>query len=188
LLQDGQNINTAIERSMSVSMAVEVDRVALLGSGAGAEPIGLRNWPGLNEITGVGALTDYSDFIDAYKMLLDDNAPDPTAALISNREWATLAKLEDSTGQSLRRPPAIEDLPFLTTSAIPTNLGGGTNESLAFVGYFPDLILGMRSELQIEVLKELYAGQHQYAFVAHLRLDTGVFHDESFARLLGITP
>jgi HK97 family phage major capsid protein len=76
----------------------------------------------------------------------------------------------------------------LPTGALPTNLGGGTNESLAFLGYFPDLILGMRTELRIEVLKELFAQTHEYAYVAHLRMDTGVFHPESFCRLLGITP
>jgi HK97 family phage major capsid protein len=142
----------------------------------------------LNEITGVGALTDYSDFVDAYKLLLDDNAPDPTAAIITNREWATLNKLEDSTGQPLMLPPAIADLPFLTTSSMPTNLGGGGNESRAFVGHFPDLVLGMRAELRVEVLKERFGEFLQYGFIAFLRMDTAVFHAESFCRLLGITP
>jgi HK97 family phage major capsid protein len=187
LLQDSPNIGQMIERSISGSMAVEVDRVALLGAGAAAEPMGLRYATGLNEITGIAALTDYSDFIDGYKLMMDDNAPEPTAAIVSNREWATLAKLEDTTGQALRLPPAVENLPFMAASALPTNLGGGT-ESLAFLGHFPDLVLGMRAELQIEVLKELFASTHHYGYIAHLRMDTGIFHAESFVRMLGITP
>ncbi len=187
VLEDSSLIDQAIERSLLESFPVEVDRVALLGAGA-LEPLGLRNEAGLNEITGIAALTDYSDFVDAWKLLLDDNVPDPTAAIISNRDWATLNKLEDTTGQPLMIPPAIADLPFLATSAIPTNLGGGANESIAFLGYFPDLILGMRSELRIEVLRERYAPEHQYAFIAHLRMDTGTFHSDSFCRMLGITP
>jgi HK97 family phage major capsid protein len=188
LLQDSPNIGDMIERSISAVMAIEVDRVALRGTGAAAEPGGLYEWSGLNEITGVGALTDYSDFIDGHKLMMDDNAPDATAAIISNREWATMNKLEDSTGQPLQLPPAISGLPFLATSAIPTNLGGGSNESFSIMGHFPDLVLGMRQELTIEMLRELYAGTHHYGFVAHLRMDTGVFHEESFVRLLGITP
>jgi HK97 family phage major capsid protein len=189
LLQDSPNAGEMINRSLTEGFSVEVDRVALLGTGAAAEPMGLRNEPDINEITGVGALGDYSDYVDAIKLLMDDNVPtDDLAAIVSNRDWATLAKLEDSTGQPLMLPPAVKDLPFLSTSAIPTNLGGGTNESLSFVGYFADLILGMRAELQIDTLRELFAETHHVGYVAHLRMDTGVFHRESFCRLLGITP
>jgi HK97 family phage major capsid protein len=188
LIADAPNIATLLERELSDVMAQEVDRVAMLGIGAEAEPLGLKNWADLNEITGVAALTDYSDFIDGAKLLMDDNAPDSTAAIVSNREWATLNKLEDTTGQPLQLPPAIRDLPFLSSSKIPTNLGGGGNESFSLMGYFPDLVLGMRQEIVIDVLRELHAQTHELGYIAHLRMDTGVFHAESFVRLLGITP
>jgi HK97 family phage major capsid protein len=186
LLQDSPNIDEALERSFSESFAVEFDRVGLLGAGA-AEPVGLRNESNINEVSSVGGLLGYDDVLDAYKLLLDDNAPDPTAYITSVREWHEYATMKDGDGLPLRKPPAIEDLPFMSTSAIPTNLGGGT-ESVSFLGYFPDFIFGVRSEFQLDVAKELFAENHQYGFFAHLRMDTAVFHAESFCKLTGITP
>lgn len=185
LLQDSNNIAAAIERSLSEAFALELDRVGMFGTGV-EEPMGLYNEPGLNEKTSVGTPDDYLDILDAYKLLLDDNAMEPTGLIMSNREWRTYAGLEDTTGQPLRRPPAIDDLPFHATSAVPTNLVGGA-ESVMFMGHFPEFIFGIRSEMQIDVLKELYAGTHEYGFVAHMRVDTGVLHAESFAKLTGVT-
>jgi HK97 family phage major capsid protein len=188
LLQDSLNVSQAIERAFTDAFSVEVDRVGLLGSGAAAEPMGLVNEPGINAVAAVGAITSYAKILDAYKLLLDDNAPDPTAVIMANREWRTFAGLVDTTGQPLMRPEAIDDLPFLPTSSVPTNQGGGANESTMFMGHYPDFAFGIRSDLQIEILRELFAETHHYGFAAHLRLDTGVFHAESFCKLSGITP
>jgi HK97 family phage major capsid protein len=188
LLQDSQMIGRAVERSLIESFAREVDHVGLLGSGSAAEPLGVTNEPGINAIPTAGQITNYSEMLDAYKLLLDDNAPDPTAAIMSNREWRTYAGLADTSNQPLQRPKAIENLPFLASSGVPTNQGGGNNESTIVLGHFPDFVFGMRAELQIDVLKELYAKSHEIAFVAHLRMDTGCFHPESFCKITGITP
>ena len=188
LLQDSKMIGRAIERAMTEAFAKEIDRVGMFGVGAGAEPLGVVNTPGINEIPTAGAIANYSEVLDAYKLLLDDNAPDPTAVIMSNREWRTYAGLADTTNQPLQRPKAIENLPFLATSAVPTNGGGGGNESTAVIGHFPDFVYGMRAELQIDLLRELYAKSHEFGFVAHLRMDTGCFHPESFCKITGITP
>ncbi|WP_428305507.1 phage major capsid protein [Lacipirellula sp.] len=188
LLQDSQMIGRAVERSLTEAFAAEIDRVGMLGSGAAAEPLGVANDPGINVIPTAGQITNYSEMLDAYKLLLDDNAPDPTAAIMSNREWRTYAGLTDTTNQPLQRPKAIENLDFLASSGVPTNAGGGANESTIVLGHFPDFVFGMRAELTIEVLKELYAKTHEIAFVAHLRMDTGCFHPESFCKITGITP
>jgi HK97 family phage major capsid protein len=185
-LEDAAMIGTAIERSLTESFAIEVDRAGLLGEG-GAAPVGLANFEGINTETGIGAITDYKDVLAAYRKILDDNAPEPTGLVISNREWQAFAGLEDTTGQPLRKPPAIESLPMLPTSAISITAGGGT-ESSAFLGYWPDLILAMRAEMRIEMLKELYAGTLEVGFLAHLRMDTGIMHPESFCAMTGITP
>ncbi len=187
LLQDSLNIEAAIERSLAGAFALEVDRVGLFGMGAAGEPMGLYNEEGTSEVTSVGTPAGYGKVLDGYKKLLDSNAPEPTGLIYSPREWRTFAGMTSATElQPLMRPPAIADLPFEVTSAIPTNLGGGS-ESAMFLGHFPDFAFGMRADMQIEVLKELFAGTHEYGFVAHLRMDTGVFHPGSFCKLTGVT-
>jgi HK97 family phage major capsid protein len=187
LMQDSLNIGQAIERTMAESFAQAVDSVGMFGIGAAEQPLGLANEPGINVVTGVGTPDDYSEILDAYKLILDDNAPEPTGVIMSNRDWRTYAGLKDTTDQPLMRPKAIENLPFGPTSAVPTNQGGGGNESTMLMGYFPDYVFGIRAELQIEMLRELFRQTGHFAFVAMLRIDTAAFHPESFCKLTGVT-
>lgn len=187
LVQDAPNIDQLIQRSIAQAIALEVDRVGMFGKGT-TEPLGLYEMNDVNSITSIGnGMTNYDPMLDGWKLMLDDNAQDPTAAIMSNREWVMLAKLVGGDGHPVRRPPVIDSLPFLTSSSVSTTLGAG-NESAIFLGYFPDFVYGFRSQLQIEVLKELFAGSLQVGFLAHLRVDTNTFHGESFCKLTGVTP
>lgn len=187
LVQDAPNIDQLMQRSIASALALEVDRVGMFGEGA-TEPLGLYEMTDINEIATIGAtMTNHDQFLDGWKLMLDDNAPDPTAAIISNREWLMLAKLTSGDGQPVNLPPVIANLPRLHSSAVSTTLGAGANESAAFIGYFPDFVYGFRSQIQIEVLKELFAGTLQVGFLAHLRVDTNNFHGGSFCKLTGIT-
>jgi hypothetical protein len=47
-------------------------------------------------------------------------------------------------------------------------------------------LIGVLSQLRIEVLRELFAGNHQYAFLAHLRADVQLAHPQSFAEIVGV--
>jgi HK97 family phage major capsid protein len=188
LLQDSPNIGAAIERSIAEAFALELDRVGMRGTGAAAEPLGLVNETNINAVTGAGAIADYAEILDGYKLILDDNAPDPTGVIMSNREWRTYAGLQDTTNQPMMRPKAIESLEFKATSAVPITEGGGGNESTMLMGHFPDFAFGIRANLQIELLRELFAETNEYGFVATMRVDTGAFHAESFCKITGITP
>lgn len=84
----------------------------------------------------------------------------------------------------------LEALPFLSTTSVAINDTQGTavNASKVYAGYYPDLFVGVRCELRVEVLRERVADNHQYAFVAHLRADVQLAHPESFGMLIGIIP
>jgi HK97 family phage major capsid protein len=99
-------------------------------------------------------------------------------------------KLKDTTNQPMRRPASIEKLPFMTTTAMPTNetQGSASTASTILIGNFAELMLGIRTSLRIEVLKERYAKFLQYAFIAHLRLDVQLAHPASFVKLIGVIP
>ena len=66
--------------------------------------------------------------------------------------------------------------------------GTANNASTIVLGDFTQMMLGVRSELRIEVLREKYADTLQYGFIAHLRFDVQLAHAQSFAKLIGITP
>lgn len=193
LLDDSVNIESALMGAFAGSMAVEIDRVALAGTGTAPEPRGIRNTTNVNSVS-MGAnglaLANYDKLIDAIFENQLDNAQAPTAAIMHPRTQTALAKLKDTTNQPLAAPPMIEGLPFLSTTgiSITDTQGTSTNASRLYVGNFADLFIGVRSELRVEVLRERFGEFHQYGFIAHLRADVQLAHPESFAQVIGIIP
>jgi len=188
LIEDSLNISTALPQVIAQAMAAEVDRVALMGSGTPPEPEGVANFGSLtaNAFAG-GTLTGYTPFIQARTALRTANS-DVTAYIMHPREEGALAGGLDGEGRPLVPPPAIANMPMLVTTKIPINGGAGTNESSIFAGDWSRLLIGMRTDLRIEILKERYADTHQYGFVAFLRADVAAEHEAAFTVLEAITP
>ena len=97
----------------------------------------------------------------------------PDVAILSPREDETMSLLVDTTGQPLRRPEALSNWKFLTTSQIPTNedVGTATNAAAIYVGGFQMFTIYMRESVSIQLLKELYAETGEVGFICHTRLD-----------------
>lgn len=193
LLEDSVNIEDALLNAFAGSMAVEVDRVSLIGTGTPPEPQGIFNVAGVNSVsmgTNGAQLTGYSKLLDAIYELELDNAGPATAQVMHPRTWRTIEGFVDTTGQPLRPPSSLENLPKLTTTSLPINQtqGSASNASPIIAGDFKQLMLGVRTGLRIEVLKERYAENLQYAFLAHLRADVQLVHPEAFVKLIGIIP
>jgi HK97 family phage major capsid protein len=140
--------------------------------------------------TNGAALTNYDKLLDAIQTLLDAKASEPSGALLASRTLITFDKLKDTTNQPLRRPVSIEKLPFMATTSMPVTQtqGSAVNASSIIAGDFRELLIGMRTTLRIEVLKERYAENLQYGFVAHLRMDVQLAHPASVVKLIGIIP
>lgn len=186
LLQDTLNIDTELPRIMATSLAKELDRVALLGSGTDPEPQGVGNMAGIGTSAHDAALANYSPLVTARTGILSANAGPVSAVIMHPRDEGTLAGLTATDGQPLMAPKEIADLPTLTTTAIPTDGGAGSDESTIIVGNFAHLLIGIRSEIRVEVLRERYATEHQYAFVAHLRADIAAQHAAAFHTITGV--
>ena len=193
VIEDSANLESALMNAFSESMALEIDRVAYYGQ-TGQEPTGLRYLSDVGEIdvgTNGLAITDYSFLLDALQDLQEANASPPTAVVMSPRTVREFTSLEDNTSANRRPEPlSIVELPRLVSSqiSITETQGSSTDASTIFVGDFSELIVGMRSELRIEVLKERFADNHQFGFLAHLRADLACWHQESFVRIVGTVP
>lgn len=193
LMEDAVNLNEALMGSFAGAMAVEVDRVALFGSGTNPEPRGLYTTTGVSSVemaANGAALANWGKVLDTLLELQNANAPDPSAMVMAPRTWRTIAGFVDTTNQPLRAPEAIAPIPRMTTKNVPVNQtqGSATNASCIVIGDFSQLMLGVRTALRVEVLRERYAENHQLAFVAHLRMDVQVAKPKAFAILKGIIP
>lgn len=187
LLQDSINLEQQLPALLAAPLAVEIDRAALVGSGTAPEPLGISGTTGVNAVAVGGALTSYDDFVDGAKLILDDNGLLPTVAVMAPREWATVEKFADTTGQPLQRPPSLANLRFEPTTSIPTTEGGGT-ESRIILGGFEHLWIGVRSQIRVEILRERYMDKLQIGFVPWARYDFNLAQPKAFAQLTGVTP
>lgn len=194
VLQDSVNIQDALEASLIGAMSGELDRAAFFGAGTATEPQGLFNISGINSVSmGTNGATpaNYDDLLDCVYELELDNAAAPTAAVWHPRTARTYRKLKDTTNQPMEAPAPLDALPKLSTTSVPINQTQGTATgvcSTVLMGDFTQAILGMREQLNIQILKERFADTGQLAFVAHIRADVAFAHPESFVKLIGVKP
>lgn len=187
LLEDSLNLSTELPRIIAAAMAVELDRVSLFGSGVGNEPTGLVNTSGVGEVAHNAALTNYGPLITARTQVLTANAMGVSAYVMHPRDEGTFAGLADTTGQPLRKPSAIEDVPFLTTTSVPFG-GSPADISSIVTGDFTKLLVGIRNDIRIEVLRERYGEFYQYGFLGVMRADIAVEQASAFSHVTGIHP
>ena len=174
LWADATNRDAALRQAISSAAAVALDRVALMGSGAGSEPVGLYYDANIIKT----AVTDADCYTDlAAAMLKVENANyTPTGIAMSPRSYNALRTLVDGESRFVPLPTWLPKV--LTTTSIPNTLS--STKSAAFVGQWDQLVFGIRSELRLEILKELYAGSYQIGILGALRADVGCLRSSAF--------
>ncbi|GAB5460888.1 phage major capsid protein [Hoeflea alexandrii] len=188
LLMDSLNMETLLPQVMASAMAVELDRVALFGTGSAPQPKGVVNFSGVQEVAHDAALASYAPLISARTLVKTANHAGVTAYIMHPRDEGVLAGLTATDDQPLLMPPAIANVPMFASTSVPANEGAGTNESTIVTGDFSKLMIGIRHQIQIEVMRELFAANGQIAFIAHLRADVAATHENAFSKITGIVP
>lgn len=191
LLMDAPNMERALQIVIAQAMAKELDRAGLRGSGTDPEPRGILNTAGIytagsgtNGASGPG----YDTIVSVLDDILQQNAPMPTAAIMSPRSLVRIAGALDTTGQPKRRPDILANMQMVATSQIPNTLTVGTSTDCSelYVGDFTNLSFVMRETLSVQVLSELYAENGQIGFVGHVRADVVVPYPAAFAVVTGL--
>lgn len=188
LLEDSINLDEALGLCLAGAMAQEFDRAIFFGEGGEKTPRGIANTTGILKHPLDGPLTSYAPILTALQMLEESNSLSHTAAVMAPRSKYAFGGLLDTTGQPIRKPEIISALPLLSTNQFPVNEGAGTNESQIMAGDFSKVLMGIRSNLRVEILREKYADQMQYAFIAHLRGDVAVAQPKAICQITGIQP
>jgi len=191
--QDSPDFGAQLAGVMARAMAVELDRVGLVGSGSAPEPHGILGTSGVNQVAAVGAVTDYSEMLSGVRKLLDSNVPLDIAtanAIMSPGVWLAYENLATgltSDKTQLPRPRSLENTNFrVTTNGLDV---GSPLTSTIFMGDFRDLVLGVRREASVEALKvSTYATNLVIEYIGYLRADYLLRRPASFCTLEGVTP
>ena len=192
-LRDASNASGMLQSTISETLALGMDRLALRGSGSAAEPTGLRNMDSVNLRDLSNVAWDYDDLLNAAQDILDANG-EPTAMIAASRTTVEAAKKKDGQGLWLDKPPIIRDLSNFTSNQIETTLGAGGDETEIYIGDFPQLMIGIRDNITIEFLNsgtvgDVNATSSMMVWVrAYLRMDVVALHEDHFTVVHGIAP
>lgn len=199
LLEDAPNAGEQLSASMSKAIALEMDRVALLGAGA-TEPRGIDNCGGISEIsmgTNGAALTNYDELSNAIEDVADNNGL-AGAIIMAPRTYFAYDRLKAATTNNrLEMPLSVQEIKdagkiyHTNQIGIADTQGTATTASKVFVGDFKNILYGVRKNLEIEFTKS--GGTNTFAKVealirCRIRLDVAVLRENHFTKIIGIIP
>jgi HK97 family phage major capsid protein len=181
-----------IARSFAGQVALELDRVALRGTGTPPEPRGVVNQTGVTLTThgANGALiTNYDFHLDAVGAVRAANF-EPNAQIQAPRTATSLSKLKEATTNAYMAPPAgLAGIPRLNSKQVPINLTVGTSTDCSeiYTADWSNLLVGIRTDFQLLFLRERFiADALQYAFLAYLRADIQLAQPTAFVVDTGV--
>ena len=150
-VEDVANLEETITGIFSRQLARAWDKYALGGDGNG-EPLGLGYMFAADGVSEVDAdaeapLASYAKLIEAVGRVRAQHH-NPTAVVLDVPSWATLAMLTATDDQPLVPPKAYSDLGEYVSDFV--SLGAGSTSN-AVVGDFSRLLVGVRTNVQVEV-------------------------------------
>ena len=188
-----------IARAFASQLALELDRAALIGSGAPPEPRGILNQTGVT-LLAHGANGSVIGSPPAagtmgWEFLVDGVATvraanfEPNAQIAAPRTTQSLAKLRDTTNQYIAPPSYLDGVSRLVTKQVPINVtvGSSADTSYVFTGQWDQCMIGIRTSFNLQFLRERFLADNlQYAFLAYLRADVQLAQPAAFAVDTGV--
>lgn len=161
LLQTSISADLYIRNGMTSSIARREDRAYLRGNGIGDTPKGFETFAlTANSFNANGTVTATNITEDLYKAIgaiATSDADGPNLAwFMSEREINYLRSLRGTSGEKWfpelqsRDNPMLEGFPVYATSQIPTNLGGGGNESKVYLANMDYVMVGDTYDMRVD--------------------------------------
>lgn len=150
---------------------VALEETAFLNGTGTGQPLGILNTPGISTTAYTDATGTANELVD---VILDAIAAveaahgSPSGILMHPRTWTAILKAKTSAGGYILSPdsnnPDVQSqrtvfhgpqktlwgYPVFTTNRMPTNLGGGTNESRVIVGDFREALILDRQGITVD--------------------------------------
>ncbi|WP_409141923.1 phage major capsid protein [Cellulosimicrobium sp. RS] len=178
LLEDAEP-DEFIAQAAAAAIAAEIDRAAILGTGADEQPRGLYNTPGVQKITTDAAAPTWADLVRSQAAVRARNY-EPNAFLYSPITDADLNLQTGNDGQFLQPPSSLErgrngsPITRAVSSSVPVDLGDTDDEGLIFTGAWQHLVIGWRSQINVKVAEDYGIDRNATALLIRARVDVGV--------------
>lgn len=145
LIRNAANAQALIENSIAKAIALKLDESCLNGQGAAQEPWGLLHSSQVGT-RAIGGAISHDGMLNGCRDLWNANI-EPASMIYDANMRATIAALKDGEGQYQAPPADIAKLSKYTT----TQLSSTDSDNCMYIGDFSNCILGLRSQVEIEV-------------------------------------
>jgi len=195
--QSSPAIEGIVRADLTKQIARALDLAALRGSGIGAEPLGIANTGGISTVAHGGAIS-YDKLAEHIFELEDsDGMGEGAGWIMSPKLKFAISKLKDGDARPLfqwdpaQKVPqnSLLGFPWITTTQLPTDLGGGNNETELFFADWSQLLIGEWFALEIASSMETSDAfaKNQVWIRAIQEADIALRHEESFTLSTGLT-
>ena len=191
LLQGSMDVEALVRNDLATTLALEIDRAALNGSGASNQPTGILNVSGIGDVAGGtnGLAPAFSHIVDLESDVATANADMGSLAYMTNA--AVIGKLKQtekasSTAQFVIDGGESNGYRVIGSNQVPSNLTKGTSSgvcSAIIFGNWADLIIGTWGGLDINVDPYTNSATGAVRVVAMQDIDIAVRHAESFSAM-----
>ncbi len=199
LLQSSVDVEGLVRRDLATVLGLEIDRVALNGSGSAPQPRGVLQTSGIGAVVGGtnGLAPTWAHIVELWSDVAAANADFGTTGFVTNSKViGNLMTTEKATGTAQFVCPGFPDASGVTSIAgaravvsnqVPSNLTKGTSSgvcsAIAF-GNWADLLVGMWGVLDLTVDPYSNSTSGTVRVVALQDVDVAVRHAESFSAML----
>lgn len=159
--------DAVVRDDMVLSMATRMDLAFIRGGGTQFSPLGMRHqltgtdFAATNVLTMTATPTLITVTTDLGRLelaLLNANVPMTRAGwIMSPRTMMFLYNLRDGNGNYAfpeMRDGQLRNKPYRVTTQVPSNLGGGTNESELYLADFAHVVVGEQSGIELAISTE----------------------------------
>jgi len=188
LQQSSPQVEGLVRQMLSRNVALEIDRAAIAGSGAGAEPLGLLNDSNVPEVAyATDLFTTTANMISTADVA---NVGDGRAFLSTNGVRLVAMLERDADGHPIPLSETFHGEQAFFTNQAPNDLGAGDDEHGLLYGDFRDMLIGIWSQLDILVnpFAETAYSKGNILVRAIATVDFGVRRPASFVKATGVVP
>lgn len=189
-------VENLVRDDLAKTLARLEDLAALAGTGASNQPQGIFGSADVNVVS-IDAVPTIDNLYNViYEVELDNADEGALGWAMHPRTWNTLRQVKNSEGDYILSTSPFKSLdtarpavkgtllgyPFATTTQIPINLGGTTDESRLYFGNWADLMLGRWGGLELLASQEAgnaFARNQTFIRVIH-EVDVALRHGQSF--------
>lgn len=183
LLQSSIDVENFVRMDLTKQIGLEIDRVALYGTGSSNQPLGLKNLSGINTVDFAAAAATYAEIVSMETQVAADNADIGTLAYLVNARGRGALKTTEKASNTAQFIWGTDNMVNGYRCEV-SNQVEGTAASTEdhFFGNWADALIGFWSGLDLTVDPYTGSTSGTVRVVALQDVDVAFRHPESFCR------